>query len=543
MRWIILAIALLFSTGASAQCSGTIPNGYICGNLSGQQGPFAGYPFATFSCVNGCTFGNGFANGARWNNNLGSADAALYESPGNNFIAQTGLNGTFSVTDQNANFLLQIAGPIPQAQGGTTNGNNYSFSSNICSIADEDFTVSGTATATESPGFTYKVGSTTVTITYTVQPGDTNNNITAGLIAAIKNSVAMAGIINGICPNGNYYNGTVTAVQFSSTRGGFDVIYTADPNLSGNAWTAINTTHTTVTLTPVSFFGGQPGEIWSAFITGRNAVAGDSIYVGSYIFQDNTAAASTYLTDLLLVADPTAGATQFQREWLTPGGCGYDWITSVGVATFSALNCDLHLVANSSTGNNISIATGSAGTINITPGSGGVQVTGSEVISGTLQIGTPLAVAQGGTGSSSASGARTNLGVPSYTASTWTPVITTDATVGTPAYTTQLGTYEQIGRQITARFNIQLSGWTGSPTGNVKISGLPVANVGNYGTCTVSFYSAVNLANAASGISGIIADTASAIDLYSMQNTSTIKLTAAALTTVGGVVGWCSYHN
>ena len=132
---------------------------------------------------------------------------------------------------------------------------------------------------------------------------------------------------------------------------------------------------------------------------------------------------------------------------------------------------------------------------------------------------------------------------PLYVLGTWTPVITTDATVGTPAYTTQLGTYEQIGRQITARFNIQLSGWTGSPTGNVKINGLPVANVGNYGTCTVSFYSAVNLANSASGISGIIADTASAIDLYSMQNTSTIKLTAAALTTVGGVVGWCSYHN
>jgi hypothetical protein len=134
-------------------------------------------------------------------------------------------------------------------------------------------------------------------------------------------------------------------------------------------------------------------------------------------------------------------------------------------------------------------------------------------------------------------------GQSDYVATTWTPAITTDATVGTPAYTTQLGTYEQLGRQITVRFNITLSGWTGSPTGNVGIAGLPVANVGNYGTCVVSFYSGVNLTGAVNGITGLIPDTLSTVSLYQSGSTTSTKV--VALTNIGTtatLVGWCNYH-
>jgi hypothetical protein len=398
MRWIVVAFALLFSTAAQAQCSGTIPNGYICGNLSGQQGVFAAYPFANFSCIFGCNFGNGLANGARFNSSLGSADAALYETPGNQFAAQIGLAGTFLITDQNANALFSIEGPIPQAQGGTTNGNNYELQSNICSEGDENYTVSGTATAGESPGFTYKVGSTTVTITYTVQAGDTNSSIVAGLALAVKNSVAMAGIINGNCPNGNYFNGTKTSIQYASgVEGGFDIIWTADPNAAGNAWTAINTTHTTITVTPVSIFIGQTGIIVSSFIPGRDAVAGDNIFVGSFLFQNNLGVATTYLTDQLTVVNPTTAA--FSRTWTGGNGCGFNWATTTGIVSFSAVNCDLDIIANSSSTNNIFLTTGNAGAIELQPGSGGVTST------------VPFAVAYGGTGASTAGAARTNLGV------------------------------------------------------------------------------------------------------------------------------------
>ncbi len=39
MRWIVLALALLFSTSASAQCTGIFPTGTICGNLGGSSSP------------------------------------------------------------------------------------------------------------------------------------------------------------------------------------------------------------------------------------------------------------------------------------------------------------------------------------------------------------------------------------------------------------------------------------------------------------------------------------------------------------------------
>ena len=129
-----------------------------------------------------------------------------------------------------------------------------------------------------------------------------------------------------------------------------------------------------------------------------------------------------------------------------------------------------------------------------------------------------------------------------YNATTWTPTITTDATVGTPAYTTHTGTYEQIGRQVTVRFNITLSGWTGSPTGNVNIAGLPVADADNYGTCVISFYTVTGLAASNLGITGLIADTTSVIILYQNSSTASNKITAAQIGTTANLVGFCNYH-
>ena len=191
-------------------------------------------------------FGNGSANGAIFTTAGGVNDGLLYETVGSTMAIQTGLSGLFDVTDQNANAMFQVEGPLKQAQGGATNGNNFSFISNVCIIGDEIFTVSGTPTAAETPGFAYKVGATTVNVTYTVQPGDTNDIIAAGLALAVKNSASMAGIINGTCPNGNYYSGTATAVFTGGGQGGFDVITAADPNLAGNSWTALSSANTTI---------------------------------------------------------------------------------------------------------------------------------------------------------------------------------------------------------------------------------------------------------------------------------------------------------
>lgn len=132
-----------------------------------------------------------------------------------------------------------------------------------------------------------------------------------------------------------------------------------------------------------------------------------------------------------------------------------------------------------------------------------------------------------------------------YTAATWMPAITTTATAGTPAYTTQVGSYEKIGRQVTARFNIVLSGWTGSPTGNIALSGLPVASAntaGDVGTCHVVQYSVSGLAASNVGITGIVQINSTVISFLQNSNTGSSTITAAQAGTTPTLVGWCSYH-
>lgn len=55
----------------------------------------------------------------------------------------------------------------------------------------------------------------------------------------------------------------------------------------------------------------------------------------------------------------------------------------------------------------------------------------------------------------------------------WYPTIIASTTPGTPAYTIQKGSWDKIGRICRASFTIQLSGWTGSPSGAIKIGNFP----------------------------------------------------------------------
>lgn len=127
---------------------------------------------------------------------------------------------------------------------------------------------------------------------------------------------------------------------------------------------------------------------------------------------------------------------------------------------------------------------------------------------------------------------------------TWTPAVTTDGTVGTPAYTTQYGSYEKIGRLVKARFNIVLSGWTGSPTGNVAISGLPftstntandvgTANINQWVTSTGMVY-----------IVGFISPNTSQVFISSITAAATTlgRLTAAQAGATLTIIGTASYR-
>lgn len=131
------------------------------------------------------------------------------------------------------------------------------------------------------------------------------------------------------------------------------------------------------------------------------------------------------------------------------------------------------------------------------------------------------------------------------TEGTWTPVISTDATVGTPAYSIQVGSYEKVGRQVTARFSISLSGWTGSPTGNVIITGLPATSTSttnDNGVCTVSSYLVSGLAAANTGIGGAVLPSSTTILLRSYGNAQSNVITAAQAGTTPVLIGMCNYR-
>jgi hypothetical protein len=111
-----------------------------------------------------------------------------------------------------------------------------------------------------------------------------------------------------------------------------------------------------------------------------------------------------------------------------------------------------------------------------------------------------------------------------YEEGTWTPVIGGSTGTTGQSYTTQVGRYVKIGKQVTCWFNVTLSA-VGTITGDAQIQGLPftVENTSN---------------QTASGIISDFANVASAViylSLVASPNTTaaTIKGTAAAVTSAG----------
>lgn len=133
----------------------------------------------------------------------------------------------------------------------------------------------------------------------------------------------------------------------------------------------------------------------------------------------------------------------------------------------------------------------------------------------------------------------------SYITGTWVPSVTASGTAGTPAYTTQVGSYEILGRTVNARFTIVLSGWTGSPSGNVSITGLPAAATSaanDNGGCTITKYTVTGLASLNYGIGATIAPSATTAVLLSQGNTGTTNVTAAQTGATMTIAGVCNYH-
>lgn len=119
-----------------------------------------------------------------------------------------------------------------------------------------------------------------------------------------------------------------------------------------------------------------------------------------------------------------------------------------------------------------------------------------------------------------------------YEEGTWVPSLG-----GTATYTTQVGTYTKIGRQVTASFEILVNAiGTGSTTG---ISGLPFTNGPQFGTVNIGYWT--GLANSVLGVTGLVNSSATTITLYSPTVATVIIPATAIFGNTARVIGTATY--
>lgn len=77
----------------------------------------------------------------------------------------------------------------------------------------------------------------------------------------------------------------------------------------------------------------------------------------------------------------------------------------------------------------------------------------------------------------------------------WTPFFEGTTGAGTYTYVTQSGSYTQVGKRVFIEFNIAISNITVAPTGNMLITGLPIASGASvqFGPVTLGFISNLNM--------------------------------------------------
>lgn len=134
---------------------------------------------------------------------------------------------------------------------------------------------------------------------------------------------------------------------------------------------------------------------------------------------------------------------------------------------------------------------------------------------------------------------------PKYAEGTWTPIFTGTGTAGTFTYANQYGYYTRIGNACLFQGLIAISNITVSPTGNMRIAGLPltVANISG-GLFPVSFgyISYLDYPGTPLQITGYATANTTYIELYySVDNAAAVLYPAANFTNINAylaISGW-----
>ncbi len=367
--------------------------------------------------------------------------------------------------------------------------------------------------------------------------GGARVNLSAAASGANSDITSLSGLTTALAPA---YGGTgVTTVPSNGqVLIGNGTNYTAATLTAGSNITITNASGA-ITIAATGGGGGGGGTVTSVAASG--GTTGMS-FTGSPI----TTSGTLTLTGTLATANGGTGVTgtPSNGQLLIGNGSGY---------TLATLTAGSNVTITNSAGGITIAATGGGGgggTVTSVSGSGGstgLTLSGGPITtSGTLTLGGTLALANGGTGATTASGARTALDVPSTTGSgasgTWGISISGNAATATSATSATSATTATTANALSATLGIA-GGGTGAITAGAARTALDVPSTtgsGASGTWGISISG--NAATATSATSATTATTATTANALNTSNSYTMAgLTVnGAITATGNITAYFS---
>ena len=510
----------------------------------------------------------GLANGT----SAGSADLCIDSSLGQGIGQFTVGNSWFTSSGGSVKSVIETLG-AGTIQVTYEPSNTYASTNTL--VQTNAMPVSGTVPYVNSSLFTSY--STTLPASLTIptptisSPTFSGANITvpAATFLGWTGSTVMRPSANGYLVLSNNAVTDFSAIQLGGTTSSFPAIRRNGAGIDFlvanlSAYAAITSSTITTNGAINSTYGGQvlggtgatTGSLYTRFtnttgdiVTGLETSAGGTLFVGTSAYASVIGSKTATALQLasnnnvrmtiasggdVSVLSTTDSSSSTTGSLITAGGLGVAKTVYIGTSFRMTESGGSYYIGPTGAQTTYLQSNNLQSVVLNTDGSVGIGVVSGSYGVNNLKVGGTITAPSITFGSGTA--------LDAYVATTWTPTIATSGTGGTPAYTTQIGSYEKVGRQITARFNITLSGWTGSPTGNVYIGGLPAAAATDVGHCYISYYNVTGLSANYSGLTGYIVVGQTTPQLFTQGNINAAAVSAAEFGTTGTVAGTCIYR-